>query len=398
MTSTSTLSTQALASCQLDILNRLISSNTTTKDGLLSGKIGVVLYLFELSKYTQKEIYDSQAQEILEDIFIRLYAKESHLNSSGSWSNGIAGLAHVSKYLVDNNFIELDLDDEFEFVDDFLFKIAIEWLNNDATDYLHASVGILHYFIDRLPHAKLSAYAQEIIIKLSSRAIIDEKGLRFNNSILERTEPEYNLSLSHGLSGVLLILLRAYEKGIEKEIITEMVSNGIKFLLNFRQESINDKQNLSTFTSIVTQKDFKTFYGNRLAWCYGDLNQVLLLYRAGKALNVSLWTQIAEEVGLATTQRTTKAETAVSDTHFCHGAAGVAQFYRTLYTETNVELYHQAYEFWITQTLSLLEDELKNDFYADKECDLLEGLPGIALTLISYLSDQDHHWNKLFLL
>lgn len=398
MTSTSTLSTQALASCQLDTLNRLISSSTTTKDGLLSGKLGVVLYLFELSKYTQKETHASQAQEILEDIFVRLYAKESHLNSSGSWSNGIAGLAHLSKYLVDENFIELDLDDEFEFVDDFLFKIAIEWLNNEATDYLHASVGILHYFIDRLPHPKLSEYVGEIIRNLSKKAVIDEKGLRFNNSVLERTEPEYNLSLSHGLSGILLILLRAYDKGIEKEIITEMVSNGIKFLLNFRQESSNDNQNLSAFTSIVTQKDLKTYYGNRLAWCYGDLNQVLLLYRAGKALNVSLWRQIADEVGLATTQRTTKAETAVSDTHFCHGAAGVAQFYRTLYAESNFMPYHQAYEFWINKTLSLLDDELKRDFYANKECDLLEGLPGIALTLISYLSDQYHHWNKLFLL
>lgn len=398
MTSTTSISTRALVQYQVEQLNHLIISQETPVDGLLSGKIGVALYLFEYAKYTQNDTHATQAQTILEDIFVRLYAKESRLSVSGSWSSGIAGLAHISEYLVKENFLELDLNDEFEFVDDFLFKIALEWLDNDATDYLHASLGILHYFIDRLPHKKLSKYAQEIVKRLSSKAIIDEKGLRFQNTTLERIEPEYNLSLSHGLSGVLLILLRAYEKNIEKEIISGMVSNGIKFLLNFRQETPENNQNLSTFPSTVTQKDFKTYYGNRLAWCYGDLNQVLLLYRAGKTLNVPLWTKIADEVGLATTQRTKNSETAVSDAHFCHGAAGVAQFYRTLYVESKLEQYYEAYQYWISQTAILLEDELKRNFYAAKECDLLEGLPGIALTFISYLSDEEHHWNKLFLL
>jgi lantibiotic modifying enzyme len=87
-----------------------------------------------------------------------------------------------------------------------------------------------------------------------------------------------------------------------------------------------------------------------------------------------------------------------TDAHFCHGASGLAHFYKVIYAHTGDERHHQAASYWIGETLRYLNTELKNDYYKNKETDLLNGLPGISLVLLSFTAEKELAWGRAFLL
>ena len=63
-----------------------------------------------------------------------------------------------------------------------------------------------------------------------------------------------------------------------------------------------------------------------------------------------------------------------------------------------LDAYREGYEYWLDKTFVLLEEDQERSAYMGKEHEVLEGLVGVGLTLLSYVSDQDLKWSKLFLL
>lgn len=53
---------------------------------------------------------------------------------------------------------------------------------------------------------------------------------------------------------------------------------------------------------------------------------------------------------------------------------------------------------WIEKTIEQVERDLTTDLYKGKETALLHGLPGIALTLLSFVHEKELQWGKVFLL
>jgi len=46
----------------------------------------------------------------------------------------------------------------------------------------------------------------------------------------------------------------------------------------------------------------------------------------------------------------------------------------------------------------LLDKELESSFYSGRELDMLEGLIGVAFSLLSYVSEKELNWSKSLLL
>ena len=125
---------------------------------------------------------------------------------------------------------------------------------------------------------------------------------------------------------------------------------------------------------------------------------MLLFYRAHKLFHEPGLLELADVIGTQTLLRKTPNATLAVDAHFCHGTSGLAQLYRTVYKESGKEAYRKGYEYWIEQTILMLDNDLKKDLYKGKEHNLLEGLPGIAFTLLSYISPRELNWSKALLL
>jgi lantibiotic biosynthesis protein len=387
-----------IANRRLTEINRTIETASSRADSLLGGQLGLVLYYSQLYEVLEEHQYREKALQLLQGVIDNWESGNTRLTTS-SFGSGGAGFGWTLTFLAEKKFIEADLDEELEELDKYLFEEATKQLAAGSTDYLHGALGILHYFTLRMHNGKIRQYADDLIVQLDTKGIYDDKGFRLHNYFTgKEAADEINFSLSHGLSSLLLILMNACEHSAHKNIIERMVGEGVRFILHYRRDVDFANRIYNYFPMTLFENTGKTIESNRMAWCYGDLNQVLVLNRAGQFLQKDNYTKLAQLIGLQTLLRNDQQSTLVTDSHFCHGAAGLAQFYRVLYEMTGHEGYRTGYEQWIEQTLLYIENELATGKYAGKETNFLEGLVGVALTLLSYVSGKELQWSRCLLL
>jgi lantibiotic biosynthesis protein len=387
-----------IANRRLTEINRTIETGRIASDSLLGGQLGLVLYYHQLYEVTEEHAHREKALQLLAEVIDNLQAGNARLVKS-SFSSGAAGFAWLMNFLAEKNFIDTDLREELRELDNYLFEDALKQLDADKPDYLHGAFGILHYFTTRGREEEIRQYADKIIARVNEKGIYDEKGFRLRNIFTLGTNPdEINLSLSHGLSGMLLILMNAWEHSGQQPLIQHMVAEGVRFILHYRKDVDFANGIYNYFPSTVMENENKQIESNRLAWCYGDLNQVLLLNRAADLLQRDNYSRLAQLIGLQTLLRTDEKSTLANDSHFCHGSAGLAQYYKTLHQLTGNEGYRAGYEQWIEQTILHVEKELAAEKYAGKETNFLEGLVGVGLTLLSYVSGKELQWSRSLLL
>jgi lantibiotic biosynthesis protein len=389
---------QLIAEKQLHRIHNILKCRTSKNDAFLGGQLGLVFYYYHLYKVTEDKEYGDSAKEMLRQIFNNLNSG-AHRLAGSAFSSGGAGLGYVVNYMSAEGFIPFDIEDKFCELDRQLFNSALSQIKEDYIDFLHGALGVIHYFASRKSTILNNYYLDTLIYKLCERVISSEAGCWFRNYVLKIEEKqEINFSLSHGLSGILLILENACSKSDHKELIKKVISEGIRFLLRHKMDIDYSNDEYSFFPFIVNQNTDEISAPNQMAWCYGDLNEVLLFYRAGKLLNDPQLTRLADLIGTQSLMRKDERSTMIVDSQFCHGSSGVAHFYKKLYKESNLPLYLDGYEYWIEQTILLLDKELESSFYSGRELDMLEGLIGVAFSLLSYVSEKELNWSKSLLL
>ncbi|MBL7749663.1 MAG: hypothetical protein JNM19_19655, partial [Chitinophagaceae bacterium] len=297
--------------------------------------------------------------------------------------------------------VDIDLQEDLGELDASMAAIAMKQImEEDRNDYLHGAMGIVHYFTTRSKEPQIRSYLEKLVEAFCDKAVITENGCWFRNFIVDPREKErIDTGLSHGNAGFLLILLNVLEAGILEKKVKEVITKGIHFLISLRMKPDPDNEQHAFFPFSVHSSNLSDIYfSQRLAWCYGDLNIILVLYRASSLLQEPAWKELADELAEKIVTRKDEGATLAADSHFCHGAAGLVQFYKTLYTLTGNELFSTATDYWVQRTVELLEVECRENWYSGKECDLLNGLPGINLALLSYITKKELTWSRSLLL
>lgn len=390
--------TRIAAETRLSQLHERFLGNTNTSDGFLGGTLGLLFYYYHLADVTGDTSYSALAEEMLAGVFDKINEGEDIIASS-TFSSGLAGFTFAVSFLQKEGYLDIDIHTELSELDELLFNVATEQIEQDCIDYLHGAFGIIHYFSQRTPNAQTCYYLDALIEQACNRRVQENNTCWFRNCSLRtanKNAAEINFSLSHGLTGILLILLNAYEVSAHKTLIREVLESGIRFIQQHQLQQQPEKYTVFPFAFNNGQR--AQAYPNRMAWCYGDLNEVLLLNRAGRLLGDATLVNLAKEVGYQSTLRKTADATMITDSHFCHGASGIAQFYKVLYDETGAAFYQDAYQYWITQTMELLDKDLAAGAYSTNPNDYLEGLVGVAFTLLSYTTDKKLNWSKSLLL
>ncbi len=390
-------------------LHKIIEQHKPKNDTLLSGRLGLSLYYDALHEASDKPVYAEKAAVMLEQVYANL-AKDDFRLFGNSFGGGGAGLGYVVTQLYKSGLIEINLRDDLDALNEYLYKTSLEQIRlHDKIDYLHGATGIIHYFTQRLPDRKIEHYLINLVTTLCNKAVIEkevyvnksvEQGIWFKSWVINIKETaEINFSLSHGLSSFLILLSDLYKSGLQLACIKETVTRGIHFMLSFQQDIDVNKNKWSFFPSTVNATDRSQFFLNkRLGWCYGDFGPILLLYKAGATFDKPEWIEKANLLGTFTIMRKDPESTGTTESLFCHGSAGMAQFYQSFYTISGIEQYKEAQQYWIEQTISMIPSELEKGVYLGKECDLLEGLVGVNLCLLSFVSTKSLSWTKAFLL
>ena len=207
-----------------------------------------------------------------------------------------------------------------------------------------------------------------------------------------------DLGVAHGVPGVVGMLARFVENGVEVPRSRRLLGSSVRWML----EAVPVGRPRFGTSWPIDYDGMK-----RLGWCYGDAGVAGVLLRAGRALDDARVEGAA--LGMLHDLVAPLAQRGAPDASFCHGAAGLAHIYRSASQLTgDVELHQQAAA-WLREVLRMRAPgtgiagyrSLKldaGDARWEDDVTLLSGVAGTALVLLAALEDRPPAWQRLFLL
>jgi len=390
---------------KLKEINRTIKRNyLDEKDiGLLGGISGVALFQFYYSRYFNQDA----SSEVLKECFERINNGYNNL----TYCNGIAGFGWLLDHLDQENFIEHLNDDLLKEFDEDIYKFMIYSFDIKLYDFLQGAIGSAFYFLNRFKRTKSKKLKNDykdklfkfiqLLIEISEKEDINK--VKWNCEHFSREKQGYNLSLAHGIPGIIGFLTKLYKIDIFKAKTENLLKKAIKYLISHQNTGT---EAFSLFPNWVYENGDAT--GNsRLAWCYGDLGIGITLWNASKELNDKSLKDTALIILKHASKRKIPQVTWVNDIFICHGAYGNAQIFNRIYKETRDSVFKDAAEFWIQIGLSLSGYEYVNEDYMEwrikdvssiSQVSILNGSAGIGLVILDYLTNLELNWDECLMI
>jgi lantibiotic biosynthesis protein len=211
-----------------EITNSLakLSDIAYNSNNLLGDKSGVALFMFYMYKLTERDDYYCKAIELLEEV-IGIHESYEIIPTAVSKYGWL--MNHLNKL----DFIEADVDEYFENINQELFKFMQNSLQKDNYDFLHGSLGIALYFLTNENHTN-KQYLGEFVKDFHKIALCDNNGRLKWISVLDfdSNKKGYNISMSHGLASIIAVFSKIYLKGIEIDVTGSIVEGAVSYLLN----------------------------------------------------------------------------------------------------------------------------------------------------------------------
>ena len=366
--------------------------------GLYSGDFGILLFLIYYSNYsTTSDKYISLIEKFTEDVFNR-FPKNIGIHT---FCDGLSGILYSLEFLQEKKYVDIDISDAQSTFDEYLCFCMRQNIQQNNYDFLHGALGVGFYFLKK----GNNSYIQELIDFLYNTAEIDKQNkiCKWKSIIdFEKKTIGYNISLSHGISSIIIFLSRVIKSGKINDKVLELLHGAVNYVLS---QQIDFLRIGSHFPIFSLDNKTQPIIGSRLAWCYGDLGVGMALWQAGKAAGELTWTEKGLGVLINATQRLSMTENNVFDAGICHGSAGIALVYHRMYLETHINEFKEATDYWLNQTINIakFEDGLagyKSYIFDGWNCNysLLSGISGIGLTLISCIDNSKQKWDEMLLL
>lgn len=381
----------------LEISNRLVS-RPLLNYSLLGGDFGEILFLYHYSRIDS--CYVAIADNLLEKMLHSLHRQPQ----VATYCNGLTGLGVGLLTLQQDGFIS-GVDSALGSIDPVISLSLESFIEDNNIDFLHGLIGVGLYLLERRKSRKEYAisYLSKIVDYLDKSKITDGAIVKWRYNEKRLSKP-YNISLSHGVSSIVVFLCRLIKSGLlsenNKAKIKQMLKGAVQYLLSNRVDV--DKLGCCFASSSIECDDYP--HRSRLAWCYGDLGVATALLEAGNTLNDSSICDIAIRVMLYSAKRRDIKANYVNDFCVCHGSVGIAQIFRSHGIALGLKEFLDAADYWEKDTLSrvVLDGQGRNTLlYYDPENGgyresggILDGIAGAGL----YFLGEHTHLNKLLLL
>lgn len=384
----------------LDIAEHLMSHKFHDNEiGLMGGKCGNLMFFFEMYSYTKDEIYLNHAIQLLESI----YSSFEDIPIEPHFSFGLTGFGATLNY-ISENFISIDTDVVFSDLDDFLFSKGKNLILSSNFDFLHGSIGLGIYFLEK-PHNKIYFDLIELLVdRLYEEAIVSQDGsVKWFFRDL-KGNVTYNMGLSHGIPSVLVFLTKCYKLNIKSEKCLFLIKGAIDFVMSVKFDQFVS----GSFFPYAVPLEGVNSAKSRLGWCYGDLGVCVALWCVSSISSFSYLQDFVVDVLTFNTSRFTESSSSVEDASFCHGSSGIAYIYHDFYLKTGNKIFLDFAQTWYNKSMDYkrLFESGSQYFYLEStltrferiDPGLLEGLSGIGLSYLSFLKKEKGSWDKVLLL
>ena len=390
--------------------------NCSISDGLAS----LCIFFAELNKIYPNMGYDEVAHKYL-SLIVKFLNKGNNVNLSlwgGLCGIGLAAVCMSDNFLRYNSFLKGVNDVIVKFVDERLeFLKTVPELKEEYYDVMYGLSGVANYHM-------LFLNSQEMVIRL--KLIIEyfislckDKliGNRYypgftldtmSSIFIQNKESKYylNLGLSHGITGILLVLVKSYMKGI---------------CLNGHVQAIKYLKDIILNSYVVDAKNRKywpasvRFYNdsNRMileegytrdAWCYGTPGVAYVMLKTSEILD----DKHLKTIAINSMIDSLKYQNGAISPTFCHGYSGLLYLADKFYMSTKFakfkvcqeKLVHKILTFYDHKNIFCFKDiEVVNSekYYIDN-FGLLSGSIGIILSLMAIYYKRRTPWDVAFLL
>jgi lantibiotic biosynthesis protein len=216
-----------------------------------------------------------------------------------------------------------------------------------------------------------------------------------------------NCGLAHGIPGPLAVLALALGRGVEVSGQAEAVRRLADWLLAHRADDpwgVNWPMVVPLAPPRAPDPCPAELEPSRSAWCYGSPGIARALWFAGDSLEDGGLREVALEAMRAVLRRPVH-ERGIESPTFCHGVAGLLQIVLRFAHDTGLAVFTDAAVELTDQLLAAYEPERPLG-YASLEpgsnpvdrAGLLEGAPGVAMTLLAAATDVEPTWDRFFVL
>ena len=315
---------------------------------------------------------------------------------------GVAGtawaVAHLRSRLVDSEGEDADPNDD---VDEALIAFVRDSDEPIDPELVVGLAGIGTYFLERLPHEQARYGLGLVVDRLRQQAELVSSGYTWRKP-LEALDVEeqarfprglHNLGIAHGAPGVLAFLARVCSSKAATPAARELLEGGIGWLLTQRAP-----RGPAAFPYHSAPHCSPWDADSRIAWCYGDLGNSVVLLQAARALGRTDWETEAVSLAAAAAHRP-DAESGVSDAMICHGAAGNAHMFNRLYQASGEPLFRDAALKWYRSALRYGEsvvDAIDGQPKFASFYGLAVGVSGLALVLLAGIGRVAPDWDRVF--
>ena len=189
---------------------------------------------------------------------------------------------------------------------------------------------------------------------------------------------------------------------IEKEKVARLTQGAIRYIKRHQKD---EGYGISLFPSWL-ESGVPAIYNGRLAWCYGDIGIGKAHEWASEVLVEEALKKDAKEILLIKSKLRNPDITLVNDAGYCHGSFGNAHIFYQLWKKYGNTMYQEAADFWLEDGFSRRFDDDKKPYQQwdsrDRlwhfDLNLLEGISGIGLTIIDFLSEKENTWDECLML
>ncbi|WMN58591.1 lanthionine synthetase C family protein [Pseudoalteromonas xiamenensis] len=383
----------------LTLLTQKISMHIQSNQeyGLLGGVAGQLLFLYKMHQY--------QPDAVNEDLFGQQFEllQDNMAGSQFGLASGLAGQAWLIELLNQAEHEGYDatlLND----IDELLLRVmSVEYWEGEI-EAINGLAGYAPYIIRRakttnqdLLFERLVTYYEQLHTAFPDGTLSwsqpSYSAFRFEGS--DRTQPEFNLGLAHGVPGIIAALLPALQSSTLHARARALLEGACDWLVAER----NPEHRAECAYGCATGS-----HRSRLGWCYGDLTIALTLARAGIALDRPNYVDHAREVALMAATRNAQSAS-IEDAGLCHGIFGLVTIFQLLNRIVPHPEFSKAHHYWLEYGLAKYAELGEQAFYTyqgippsyEEEFGFLMGYAGVGLALLSVLNE-DLDWTESLLM
>lgn len=218
------------------LLNRIarymiLHASSMNDLGLLTGKMGVCLFFYRYSIFTEKKYYADFAGELIDEIY-----DELHIDYSRSFNKGLAGIAWGVEYLIQHKFVDANVDEILEELDMQIVERDVRRITDISLNT--GLEGLAHYVLSRCitadNHIISKSYIANLIQSLKNKKrdsslivplidLFEDTAVRYEFNLLDQISlkskfkdnnlSNYKLEISdNGLTGIAINILNRLEQ------------------------------------------------------------------------------------------------------------------------------------------------------------------------------------------